>query len=278
MLLPLFDNNPTQHTPVVTISIIVINTLSLLYLAQMQDDQRRRFVAYYGFVPKRIAQLVNRNMVVVVDLYGDQASRRAPWMPPDPRRFVRLPPVPEQIILSLISSLFLHAGLPHLLANMWFFWIFGNNIEDRLGPALFLGFYVVGGIAASLCHWAMTSGAGATVPVIGASGAVAVMLGAYSVMYPSARVTCLLVLIIFFTLVDLPALLVLGLWFLGQLASGVGMLGVDLAGGVAWWAHIGGFVAGAVAMPILAASTPESNGSGDDEDRGPSPSPPDTPR
>ncbi|MEM7311737.1 MAG: rhomboid family intramembrane serine protease, partial [Planctomycetota bacterium] len=139
--------------------------------------------------------------------------------------------------------------------NMWFFWIFGNNIEDRLGHIPFLIFYLVGGLLASACHWLMATGPAAFVPVIGASGAVAVTLGAYAVTYPFARVRTFIFIVVFFTIVELPALAVLGAWFLMQMVSAAEVSNVQMGGGVAWWAHIGGFAAGAILMPLLTAGS-----------------------
>ena len=166
-----------------------------------------------------------------------------------------LEPIHSEVIVSLFTSLFLHAGWMHLLSNMWFFWIFGNNIEDRLGRIQFLIFYLIGGLIASACHWMMSQGNGAFVPVIGASGAVAVTLGAYAVTYPFARVRTLIFVIVFFTIVELPALIVLGAWFLMQMLSAAHVANVEMGGGVAWWAHIGGFAAGAILMPLITSGS-----------------------
>ena len=149
---------------------------------------------------------------------------------------------------GLLGYMWLHGGFFHLLGNMWFLWIFGNNVEDRLGGGLYLTIYLLGGVLASGCHWMFQQGS--PVPVIGASGAVAAILGAYAVTWPWARVHTLVFLFFFVTIIDLPALLVLGVWFIGQLLSGLGQ-GQGEAAGVAWWAHIGGFLAGMLLMPLL---------------------------
>src|SRR6185436_4142400 len=146
------------------------------------------------------------------------------------------------------TMMFLHGGWIHLLSNMWTLWIFGPNIEDRLGRIVFPIFYALGGVVAMLAFW--LSDPGGHMPVIGASGAVAAVLGAYAVTFPTAKVRTF-VFFILFTIIDLPALVLLGLWFLLQLVSGVmGLWGVAMEP-VAFWAHIGGFVAGMILMPLL---------------------------
>jgi membrane associated rhomboid family serine protease len=261
MLIPFHDDNPTSRMPIVTVAIIVINSVVLFASMQIGDHERRVMIATRGFIPVRLGQLMDDQLVIRHDLYPDAAERIAPGLPrrrQGQERFIQLPARRLDVLSSLVTSLFLHAGLAHLIGNMWFFWIFGNNIEDRLGHVGFLLFYLTGGIFASMCHWLMSSGDAASLPVIGASGAVAVILGAYAVLYPLARVRTLVFIIIFFTVIDLPALAVLGLWFFAQLMHGFGaMQGLDFSGGVAWWAHIGGFLFGVLIMPILAMGTPE---------------------
>ncbi len=188
MLIPFHDDNPTSRMPIVTVAIIVINSVLLYASMRMSDHERRVMIATHGFIPVRLAQLADDQLVIRHDLYPDLAQRFARGMPIRlPRqggRFILLPPQRLDVLRSLVTSLFLHAGIAHLIGNMWFFWIFGNNIEDRLGHIGFLLFYLTGGVFASMCHWLMTSGDAASMPVIGASGAVAVVLGAYAVLYP----------------------------------------------------------------------------------------------
>ena len=162
---------------------------------------------------------------------------------------------PGEVYLTFLTTMFLHGGWGHLLMNMWMLWIFGNNIEDRLGHLMYIVFYLLGGVLATLVFWA--SDPEGFMPVIGASGAVAAVLGAYAVTFPTAKVRTF-VFLIMFTIIDLPALVVLGLWFALQLVSGlIGMWGVALEP-VAFWSHIGGFVAGMILMPLftLGASPP----------------------
>lgn len=259
MFLPFHDENPTTRWPIVTVSIIVLNVLSLLYQNQLPAKTGEgthaivKHVHRFGFVPIRLRQLTDRRPIRI-DMYGGQQRRPGQRIPVGPQRIVVYPPNTTDILFSAVTAMFLHGGWLHLISNMWFFWIFGDNIEDRLGHVTFLLFYLVGGLIASLAHYMMSSPEGATVPVVGASGAVAVTLGAYAVFYPFAKVHTLVFLVIFFTVIDLPALVVLGFWFVSQLMSGMAPQG---GVGVAWWAHVGGFVVGALLMPILAAGTPD---------------------
>jgi membrane associated rhomboid family serine protease len=157
----------------------------------------------------------------------------------------------EPGVAPLFISMFLHGGWMHLIGNMWYLWIFGDNVEDRLGHGRFILFYLLCGLGAGIVHSVFN--ASSTVPTIGASGAVAGVLGAYAVSYPSARVRTLIFLFIFVQIVDLPALFVLGLWFLMQFLSGAASLtavSAGATGGVAWFAHIGGFLIG-IALLLL---------------------------
>lgn len=153
--------------------------------------------------------------------------------------------------LTLLTAMFMHGSLLHLGGNMLFLWIFGNNIEDSMGKFRFVVFYLLGGLAATLAQTAIDTGA--QIPTIGASGAVAAVLGAYALLYPRARVVTLVFIIFFITIIELPALLVLGAWFLLQLLNGSAEFGqVGGGGGVAYWAHIGGFVAGLILIRLFA--------------------------
>ncbi len=155
--------------------------------------------------------------------------------------------------LTILTSMFMHGGLLHIAGNMLFLWIFGNNIEDSMGRARFIGFYLLGGLAAVLAQTVIDPSA--AVPTIGASGAVAAVLGGYALLYPRARVVTLIFIIIFFTILELPALLVLGAWFALQALNGVGELAQPVAGGgggVAYFAHIGGFLFGLASIRLFA--------------------------
>lgn len=258
MFIPFHDDNPTRIWPFVTVAIIVFNAAAFYWTSQLDDHERRVFLADHAFIPARLAQLSDNPKPFVYDMYPDavELQREGLPVPPDQHRFVQFQADKGDIAASLVTSLFLHGGLMHIVGNMWFFWIFGNNIEDRLGHVGFLLFYLLGGIFASACHW-LLGGLG-EIPVIGASGAVAVTLGAYAVLYPMARVKTFVFIVILFTVIELPALVVLGLWFGAQLLNGFGALQhLDINGGVAWWAHIGGFLFGALLMPVLSLGTPE---------------------
>ena len=146
-------------------------------------------------------------------------------------------------IIPLVTSMFLHGGWLHILGNMLFLWVFGGNVEDRLGHMRYLVFYFICGIGSAVVH--ILANWGSKVPTIGASGAISGIMGAYIVLFPRSRILTLVPLIIFFFTARLPALLMIGYWFVIQFLSGVGSLGESDQGGVAWWAHIGGFLLGA---------------------------------
>ncbi|MGD9720247.1 MAG: rhomboid family intramembrane serine protease [Pirellulales bacterium] len=245
-MIPLHDHNPTSRTPYVTFVLIAINTAVMLWLATLSPVNQQMAVLEHGFIPARIAQLENhqalevplQEMVQVPDRFGrpSTAVRKV--------GSVTLSPSGMAIFGSILTTMFMHGGWMHLLGNMWFLWIFGNNVEDRLGHVLYLGFYLMGGLLATASHWAYDPGS--TTPVVGASGAVSTILGAYAVTWPKATVTTL-IFFGFITMVEIPALVWLGVWFGGQLLDAA--VSRDL--GVAVWAHIGGFIAGAILMPLL---------------------------
>ncbi|MBI3836834.1 MAG: rhomboid family intramembrane serine protease [Planctomycetia bacterium] len=250
-MLPLYDDNPTVRTPYVSYGLIAINLAVMLWLSQLSQLNEQVEVIKHGFVPQRIQQFSNPKLIVQVpvELEAPQGDFRFAGQRP-PVEAVQLDPVPVQILASLLTSMFLHGGWLHVLGNMWFLWIFGNNVEDRLGPVIYFVFYLVGGLLATASHWAYDPSS--TIPVIGASGAVATILGAYAVTFPKAKVHTLLFIGIVTTF-EMPALVWLGLWFGGELVQAV-FIGKDLT--VAVWAHIGGFLAGVLLMPILSFRGP----------------------
>ena len=208
MVIPLRDINVRHTFPAVTIALIVANVLVFFYELSLGEGLQE-FFFQSAFIPREYFE------------GGGVASQARPVM----------------------LSMFLHGGWIHLLGNLLYLWIFGDNVEDRMGHLKFLGFYVICGWIATLVH-AYTNPE-STIPTIGASGAISGVLGAYLVMFPRARVLTLIPLGFFIRITELPAMAVLGLWFLLQLIGGVGVLGSQAgAGGVAWWAHIGGFAAG----------------------------------
>ena len=247
MFFPFRDDNPTTRPATVTYTIVAINVLALLWLSRQPELEQVVAVHRYGFVPARVAQLVDPKPIqvpveeLVQNRFGVVVARRG--VPP-------LEANPGQIVLSWLTSMFLHGGWLHLVGNMWFLVIFGNNVEDRLGHLTYLVLYVLGGLTAAAFHWA--GNPSSVAPVIGASGAVAAILGAYAITWPWARVRTLVFLFIFITIIDLPALLVLGVWFLTQLLNATHQ-NVGVGENVAWWAHVGGFVAGAFLMPLMSS-------------------------
>ncbi len=214
-MIPLRDLNPRSTTPFVTIMLILINVAVFLYQVSLGPRVGQQFVYTFGMIPARVPML----------LTGDNVTLGQAFEP-------------------LLTSIFLHGGWMHLIGNMWFLWIFGDNIEDYLGHFQYLLFYLICGIGAGVVH--TIANLASTVPAVGASGAISGVMGAYIVLFPRSRVVTLVPLLFFFFTVQLPAVVILGYWFLIQFLSGLGSLGVPGAGGVAWWAHIGGFLLGAL--------------------------------
>ncbi len=208
MLFPIRDDNPTYGKPYVTVGLIILNALVFLYTRSLGARSFEIFLFHWGYTPDFI--------------FGDLASM-----------------APASIYLTPLTSMFLHGGWLHLIGNMWFLWIFGNNVEDYFGPTKYILFYLVSGIAAIALYTLFNPGS--QVPLVGASGAIAGVMGAYIVLHPRADITCLL-FFFFITFVTLPAKIVLGLWFFYQIL--MSLLGSTSGGGVAWLAHVGGFVFG----------------------------------
>ncbi len=214
-MIPFKDDNPTEITPFVTISFVVMCVLVFFYQVSLPRQAGEMFVYMYGAIPAVV--------------FGHAS------LPPE---LVSLPAYG-----TLVSSMFLHGGWMHLIGNMLYLWIFGNNIEDAMGHGKFILFYVVCGVLAALSHAAIDPQS--EIPMVGASGAISGILGAYLLLYPHARVLVLIPLGFFSRLMYVPAGLVLGFWFLMQVLSGGMSLGHE-GGGVAFFAHIGGFVVGMV--------------------------------
>jgi len=227
-VIPLRDLNPTRTFPVFTILIIVVNVLVFIYELLLQASSQTAinlFYAEYGFIP---CLITNSCPSVVREL----AAVHDPVSP----------------LASLLTAMFVHGGWLHIAGNMLFFWIFGNNVEDEMGHFRFLIFYFVCGLIAAFAQIAFDPTS--MVPSLGASGAIAGVLGAYFVSYPTAPVdTAIFVIFIFF--VRLPAFVVLGVWIVLQFFTGVGELGTHDTGGVATFAHIGGFVAGMILLFVF---------------------------
>ena len=214
-MFPLKDTIPSRTFPIITLSIIVINSIIFIYELYLGSD---------------VDHLVSSLGVTPV-LYT-QAWQENPW----------------QLIsgiVPLLSSLFLHGGWLHVISNMWYLWIFGDNVEDRTGHFRFLLFYLFCGILATFSHIILNPIS--DIPTIGASGAIAGVMGAYFILYPRSRIVTLFFLLIFVQIVEIPALYFLGFWIILQVISGTLSTGLTAAsGGVAWWAHIGGFLAGLI--------------------------------
>ncbi|NES77443.1 MULTISPECIES: rhomboid family intramembrane serine protease [Okeania] len=232
-MVPLNDENPTSKTAFVVYGLIVANVLLFLYEISLSDIQLRQFFYSWAVVP---CQLSNTCSVPL------PTSQFPEWV-------------------TLFSSQFLHGGWLHLGGNMLFLWIFGNNVEDCLGHVKFLIFYLACGVLASLSQWFFSSGS--AIPTLGASGAIAGVMGAYILRFPKAKVLTLLPIGFFITTVRIPAFFFLGFWFLQQAFYGVASLNAPAnigmeAGGIAYWAHAGGFVFGAILGPLLGLfSSPE---------------------
>ena len=250
MLFPLFDLNPHNRFPLVTLLLIAANVVVAGFTLTQSEKRLNQVAMEYGFIPARLSQ-VGQGKVLEAPVF---AINRQTGKPERVGK-VDLSTTTADVYRTFLTTMFLHGGWWHLIMNMWMLWVFGNNIEDRLGHFVYLLFYVLGGVVATLAFWA--SNPNGLTPVIGASGAVAAVLGGYAITFPTAKVRTLIFFLLF-VIVDLPAMLVLGIWFALNVVSGlIGMWGVVLEP-VAFWAHIGGFVAGMILMPIftLGASPP----------------------
>jgi membrane associated rhomboid family serine protease len=218
-MIPIRDENPTHTFPIVTYLLIALNILVFIFQTLL-GQANEPFVYQFALIPAELSSTFSL-----------------------------------ESISNIFTSMFMHAGLAHIGGNMLYLWIFGDNVEDRLGSFRYLIFYVLGGFIASLAH--IITNPLSQVPTVGASGAIAAVLGAYLVLYPRQRVLTLIPLGFFLRLTMLPASLVLGVWFLLQFFQGVMTIGGPDVGGVAFWAHIGGFVSGVVLSQIF--KKPESS-------------------
>lgn len=219
-MIPLRDSTPSGTVPFVTIIIIVLNSLMFLYELSLRL-QLDAFIGSYGLTPAHVTA------------------------------FSRFPGgFSQNVFVPLFTSIFMHGGWMHLIGNMWFLWIFGDNIEDRLGHFKYLVFYLLCGIGAALIHVAFYPHS--NLPIIGASGAISGVLGAYMVSFPHARIHTLLIIFVIFRFVELPAFIFLVIWIGFQFFSGAAELGAAKeVTGVAYWAHIGGFVVGILLLWIM---------------------------
>ena len=236
-MIPISDDNPTLHTPWMTWLLIGVTAAAWIVLqgAGLDGARLAASVCNLGMVPAELtggrpvgfAVPIGRGLACVVD---DESIN---WLTP-------------------LTSMFLHGSWGHIIGNLWFFWVFGNNIEDSMGPGRFLVFYILCGLLAAAAH-VLTAGT-SPVPTVGASGAISGVLGAYLVLYPHARVNLLFWIVIFVRVIPVPAWMALLWWFGWQVISGLPALSPmrpDISGGVAFWAHVGGFIAGAVLIKLF---------------------------
>lgn len=217
-MIPLRDRNPTTTTPYVTYALLAVNVAVFLYELSL-GPLMQTFVERFGVVPF----------------------------------FLTSGAVPGSLVTP-VTSMFLHGGWAHILGNMWFLYVFGDNVEDRLGHARYLVFYLASGLGAAALQVAIDPSS--TVPMVGASGAISGVLGAYAALFPGARVLTLVPIFVFIQFIELPAVLLIAGWFLLQLLQGVLSLGVSAQGGIAFFAHIGGFVAGLALIRVLKPKPP----------------------
>jgi membrane associated rhomboid family serine protease len=219
-MLPLWDDLPTKKFPLITVAIIVLNTIVYLYEASL-GEKFTQFIYAMGLIPFEITHHT--------DL---------------------LPTGPSIIYLTIFTSMFMHGSIIHLLGNMLFLWIFGNNVEEYLGRVNFIIFYLVCGLSAAFTQ--IFFNPNSTMPMVGASGAIAGVLGAYLLLYPRARVTTVIFFGFFIRLIKIPAVVVLSFWIIYQFLYGISSLAVKTGeGGVAWFAHIGGFIGGIILIKLF---------------------------
>ena len=219
-MIPLRDKNPSGTFPLVTLAIIAGCTVTFFY--ELTTPSLQQLFGAYALIPARVTLGLENGA-------GPVGSIGA--------------------IVPFLTSMFLHGGWLHLIGNMWYLWIFGDNVEDTLGPVRYLLFYFLCGIAAGATHVLVSPGS--TAPTVGASGAIAGVLAGYASLFPRARIVTLIPIVFYFSIVELPAVALLVVWFLIQALSGFLTLGAPGETGVAWGAHVGGFLAGLVLIRIL---------------------------
>jgi membrane associated rhomboid family serine protease len=222
--LPISDENPRERFPVVTTAIIVVNVLVWLY--ELQHGVPLSTLDY-GAIPGWLIHHVRDGQIAIGHGEVVRLHQEVPWP------------------WTVLTAMFMHGSWLHIIGNMWFLWIFGDNLEDRMGPIRYIIFYLLCGVIAAAAQIFTTPDS--TIPMVGASGAIAGVLGGYILLYPRARVRCLWILIIIITTIRLPAWLLLGIWFLSQFA-------VPSESGIAAMAHIGGFIAGLLLVKIFVRS------------------------
>lgn len=239
-MIPIRDSIQSRQVPIVNYALILI--CSLVFFAQISSgDGGQRIVEQYGMVPLRLTDPAATPYIA----YRVAVQTPFGTVLQDTRQPVA--PAAVSPLATLLTCMFLHGGWMHFLGNMWFLYIFGDNVEDRFGHIGYLAMYLGTGLAAGVSH--LLTNAASPVPTIGASGAIAGVMGAYALLYPHARVLAVLPIVVFLQTFVLPAPVFLGIWFLMQMLNGLSVS--EMSTGVAWWAHIGGFVAGAaVALAV----------------------------
>lgn len=239
-MLPLNDPEiKRRHFPFLNYAIIALNFLVFIYMLTLRSNGSDIFIYKYGFIPVELLQGVSVNSAQFPDGSSISFSSNFP------------------AVLTLFTSMFIHSGWLHILGNMLYLWVFGDNVEDRFGHLKYVGFYLLAGLAAAFLQAVIDPAS--DIPNVGASGAIAGVLGAYLVFYPGSRVRTLLLVIIIPFIVKIPAFVLLTIWFLLQFVSGIGSLGSADAGGVAYFAHVGGFIFGmAVAGVVRIVSRPQN--------------------
>ena len=216
-MIPLYDTIRSRRFPFINWMLILANAAVFWFELQLGEDALRNFIFTWGLIPAEL-----------------MSNSQEEW-------------------LTIFTSMFLHGGWFHIISNMWVLYIFGDNIEDRLGSTPYLLFYLLGGVAAAFLQIFVVQGS--SDPMIGASGAIAGVLGAYLISYPGARIASLVPILFIFTIVDVPAVLFLIFWFVSQLYSGLFAIQGGSASGIAWWAHIGGFIFGLIMVSFFGRRT-----------------------
>jgi membrane associated rhomboid family serine protease len=229
-MFPYRDDNPTLRTPVVTIAIIALNVAAWVLVQGMgADPDLTRSICDLGLIPGEFLHTIPPGTEVPLGPGASCVLGYGPtWLTP-------------------LTSMFLHGGWLHLIGNMWFLWLFGNNVEDSMGRAPFVLFYLLSGLGAAATQILLSPTS--AIPMVGASGAISGVMGAYVILYPTVQVHMLIVLVVFITRIVVPAYLMLGYWFLLQLVQGAASVGSN--GGVAFWAHVGGFITGALLIFVF---------------------------
>lgn len=246
MVFPLFDDNTERRRfPIVNYAFIALNVFVFVILQQAgATPEGDRFTYAFSCVPEEI--ITGHDLSGPVDIQNPITKEIVGT--------IELEPTPFTVYITLLTSMFMHGGWAHLLGNMLFLWIFGDNVEDYLGHVRYVVFYLVSGMLASLAHvaWTLVLQQDPYIPSLGASGAISGVLGGYLILYPHNRVTVILLRI----LTQVPAYVAIGIWFVFQIIESLGVLG-SRAGGVAYGAHIGGFVAGVALIKVFATGQPE---------------------